>query len=445
MAAVVLAGAPPVGCCWHGRQIFQLLPPLSHLLHCPPLPPPRSRPLRLSSQTLHFLKSFTSAEMQVPRAVSPKEMPLGIDAGTVEEYAFQSKLLKEFTDVPSIDKAWIFKSDDGNGSRAMFSIGQANLLANKKRTFMLSSHISRETSHSVNFQWSPFPVEMTGVSAVVPSPSGTKLLVVRNKENDSPTCLEIWGPSQLQKEIHIPRSVHGPVYIDGWFEGISWNHEETLIAYVAEEPSPSKPTFSDSGFKMEGTSDKDFASWKGQGEWEEDWGETYSGKRKPALFIFNIHSGKAQAVEGIDKSLSVGQVVWAPLCMNASHNYLVFVGWLPEKGTSRKLGIKYCYNRPCALYAVEAPIEELNSDGSENVDATGYSTEAVKLSEGLNSAFFPRFSPDGKSLVFLSAKCAVDSGAHWATNSLHRMDWPADGKPCSSTSIIDVVTSWTNL
>lgn len=49
-------------------------------------------------------------------------------------------------------------------------------------------------------------------------------------------------------------------------------------------------------------------------------------------------------------------------------------------------------------------------------------------------------SPDGKFLVFLSAKASVDSGAHSATDSLHRIDWPTDGKLFSSTKIIDVVS-----
>lgn len=52
------------------------------------------------------------------------------------------------------------------------------------------------------------------------------------------------------------------------------------------------------------------------------------------------------------------------------------------------------------------------------------------------------YSPGGKSLVFLSAKSAVDSGAHSATNSLHRIDWPADGKLQSSLNIFDVVRSF---
>lgn len=73
------------------------------------------------------------------------------------------------------------------------------------------------------------------------------------------------------------------------FEGISWNQEENMIAYVAEEPSRSRPTFNHLGFKIDGTSEKECNSWKGQGDWEEDWGETYSGKQKPALFVFDIN------------------------------------------------------------------------------------------------------------------------------------------------------------
>lgn len=59
-----------------------------------------------------------------------------------------------------------------------------------------------------------------------------------------------------------------------------------------------------------------------------------------------LRSGEVQAVEGIPRSLSVGQVVWAP-STEGTYQYLVFVGWTSD---TRKLGIKYCYNRPCALY-----------------------------------------------------------------------------------------------
>jgi acylaminoacyl-peptidase len=49
-------------------------------------------------------------------------------------------------------------------------------------------------------------------------------------------------------------------------------------------------------------------------------------------------------------------------------------------------------------------------------------------------------SPDGRFLVFLSGRSSVDSGAHSATDSLHRIDWPVNGQ-LSSLKIIDVVSS----
>lgn len=358
---------------------------------------------------------------------------MGLDAATEGEYASQSILLQEFTNLSTIDKAWTFKSD--SGSQAMFSISQPNLLANKRRKHILSSQISKGSNDSVTFQWAPFPIEITGASTIVPSPSGLKLLVIRNSENESPTQFEIWGPSQLEKELHVPQSIHGSIYSDGWFEGISWSSDESLIAYVAEEPAPPKPIFGGLGYNKGGSSDKDCGNWKGQGDWEEDWGETYAGKRQSALFVINVNSGEVRAVGGIERALSVGQVVWAPLT-KGMHQYLVFVGW---PSGSRKLGIKYCYNRPCALYAVRAPFYESEPGANQSGFNATDDVTMVTLTQDISSAFFPRFSPDGKVLVFLSAKNSVDSGAHAATNALYRIEWPTDDKLFSSVKLDDVV------
>lgn len=364
-----------------------------------------------------------------------KEVAVGLDAFVEEEYASQSKLYKEFTSISTIDKAWTFKSSSGLGSHVMFSTSQPNLLANKKKTLMLSSVMSEDSNGALNVQWAPFPIEVTGASLMVPSPSGSKLLVVRNPENDSATQFEIWGPFQLEKEIRVPQSMHGSVYADGWFEGISWSSDESLIAYVAEEPTLRKPTFNDMGYKKDAAStDKDCNSWKGQGDWEEDWGEAYAGKRQPALFVININSGDVCAVDGIGRSLSVGQVVWAPTTKGL-HQYLVFVGWPSD---TRKFGMVYCFNRPCALYAVKAPLFGSETNASKTRENVVDDVSVVNLSQGTSSAFLPRFTPDGKFLVFLSAKSCVDSGAHSATNSLHKIEWNSEGEP-SPAKIIDVV------
>ncbi|KAM3249131.1 hypothetical protein P3L10_010900 [Capsicum annuum] len=264
---------------------------------------------------------------------------------------------------------------------------------------------------------------MGTTSLMVPSPSGSKLLVVRNAENNCPTYFEIWNSSQVEREFHIPSSIHGSVYSDGWFEGISWNSDETLIAYIAEEPISAKPTFTYFGYKKGNCPDKDCNSWKGEEDWEEGWGEAYAGKRLPKPFVININSGEICAVNGIEKSLSVGQVIWTPSTKD-SLQYLVFAGW---PSGMRKFGIKYCTNRPCSLYAVRAPCF---SDAD---------LSTVMLTESISSAFFPRFSSDGKFLVFLSSKSVVDSGAHNATNSLHRINWSVEVEPHSHNEIVDVV------
>ncbi|CAI0559295.1 unnamed protein product, partial [Linum tenue] len=101
---------------------------------------------------------------------------------------------------------------------------------------------------------------------------------------------------------------------------------------------------------------------------------------------------------------------------------LIFVGWSSE---TRKLGIKYCYNRPCGLYAARAPF--FGSDAKrEQKEISEEDLLVLNVTQGISSAFFPVFSPDGKHLLFLSARNSVDSGAHSATESLHRIDWPAN-------------------
>ncbi|RZC49835.1 hypothetical protein C5167_018264 [Papaver somniferum] len=413
-----------------GKDYFTEAPSLDHL-HVMYNKSPISHLAKVKTPTLFLLGA---QDLRVP-------VSNGLQyARALKENGIEVKVILFPKDTHGIDRPQSdFESflNIGGSTRGMFLITQPNLLGNKKRTHILCSHIAKQSDGSVSFQWAPFPVEMSGVSTIVPSPSGQKMLLIRNQENEGPTQFEIWGPSQVEKEIHIPKSVHGSV-----FEGISWSSDETVIAYVAEDPCPSKPVFDGLGYKKTGSTEKDCNSWKGQGDFEEEWGEGYSGKRRPGLFVVNIVSGDVHIVDGISKSLSVGQVVWAPKNDDLDQ-YLVFVGWPSDCGsenTERKLGIKFCYNRPCALYAVKASVHKSETDKLDTKgDRNEVETAAINLTRGISSAFFPRFSPDGRSLVFLSAKSAVDSGAHNATNSLHRIDWPTDGKPNTSPKLIDVV------
>lgn len=44
--------------------------------------------------------------------------------------------------------------------------------------------------------------------------------------------------------------------------------------------------------------------------------------------------------------------------------------------------------------------------------------------------------------MFLSAKSSVDSGAHSATDSIHKIEWPSSGNLGPSLEITDVVCSF---
>ncbi|KAK8468318.1 hypothetical protein PHAVU_006G013781 [Phaseolus vulgaris] len=116
-----------------------------------------------------------------------------------DDYAYLSNLLQEFTSIPNIDKAWLFGSP-GLQLQGMFAVSQPDLLTNRRRTSIMSCNILKERDSSVKFLWAPFPIEMSGVSLIVPSPSGSKLLVVRNSENEGPCCFQIWSSSRIEKE-----------------------------------------------------------------------------------------------------------------------------------------------------------------------------------------------------------------------------------------------------
>lgn len=103
----------------------------------------------------------------------------------------------------------------------MIAMSEVNLVANSKRKYLSFVNIPKELVKETSCNWSAFPFELTGVSLLVPSTSGQKLLVVRNgdstgKNGPSPTKLEVWSSAQLVKEILVPASVHGSVYADGW-------------------------------------------------------------------------------------------------------------------------------------------------------------------------------------------------------------------------------------
>lgn len=127
----------------------------------------------------------------------------------------------------------------------------------------------------------------------------------------------------------------------------------------------------------------------------------------------------------------------------------MFVCWehqseLATANFPQRLGVRACFNRPCDLRAVAWPQPAEVAGAGEEPPASH------RLTSQLGSAFSPRFSQDGASLVFLSQQAALASGVHSATVSLHSLSWGdargvlAGGMaPLARTGALAVAAGWT--
>ncbi|KAK9862725.1 hypothetical protein WJX84_011555 [Apatococcus fuscideae] len=225
---------------------------------------------------------------------------------------------------------------------------------------------------------------------------------------------------RLLRELHVPSKQHGPLYSDGWFSlGPAWSPDESRIAYVAEEPPTTETPKWSGAAKTDGQEATDALptatpkSWQGIGEYQEDWGELNTGKKTPALFVLDAKTWQVSRITNLPAEHSIGQPVWSP-----EGDQLVFTAWphsppnAPQFGN--RLGIVYCMNRPCSLFAVPVP-------PSSSQSASG---EPVLLTPGRLSACSPRFLSDGSKLVFLSNEPAAQTMTHMGTAELLTLDWP---------------------
>jgi acylaminoacyl-peptidase len=234
------------------------------------------------------------------------------------------------------------------------------------------------------------------------------------------------------------------------FGGVSWSAREGRIVYVAEASPPDLTpewgmgvtvTAAAAADKTKDKTQKDEAptkaggsnkkGWRGQGEWREEWGEQLVGRKEPAVFILEVATGTVTRLGGLPTdSVAASGPVWAPVVDDNESTAVVCPVWAGDidnfKSTSRRLGLVFCFNRPAAMYLVQAPGAGNKDDKeSSEEEAKAEAEAAVLLTPGTRSALWPRFSPDGATLVFASHDCAVESGAHMATAALHAIPWSA--------------------
>jgi acylaminoacyl-peptidase len=403
--------------------------------------------------------------------------------------AHETSLFESFTAIPFVAGATLVPDPENDTLTLYVTTAQRDLASDGLRRSVAAvplpaSLTSEQTKDSPenrlekpgvsSLRHPSFGIEERGVLLSSVSPSGRKRLVARDAnaaggDRGSGIAFEVWEEGALVSETLVPPSTHGSLCVDGTFGGVSWSALETRVAYVAEAPESEDRTpewgmgvTSDAKTKAkklplpeDGEEDtketeenvsedqKDTSTkkrgWRGRGEWREDWGEQLVGKIKPSLYVLETESCSITEPRGLPGDAVVASgPAWAPVAFGKESDQIVCAAWLGDiknfKSTSRRLGLVFCFNRPSALFLVSAPLPErakteLNADANES---------AVLLTKDVPSALWPRFSPDGKNLAYVSHERAVVTGAHATTCTLRVMDWTKEGKP--SRDVLGVET-----
>ena len=398
--------------------------------------------------------------------------------------ARETSLFESFTAIPFVAGATLAPDPEGEGMTLHVQTAQRDLASDGVRRSVaavplpasLTSGSPKKTSANANgtddttdcLRHPSFGVEERGVRASSVSPSGRRRLVARDAEDaggdrGAGIALEVWEGGALVSETIVSPKTHGALCADGTFGGVSWSALETRVAYVAEAPDPAarapewgmgvtkdaRDVFAKDDARREGDLPVDLSSsetqktndtpktpkrpWRGRGEWREDWGEQLVGKIEPAVYVLETESSAVGKVEGLPRgAVAASGPAWAPAnAPGAESDQLVCAAWLGDmrnfKSTSRRLGLVFCFNRPSGLFLLDAPSRSPPAEAE--TDSKRKAKEALPLTADVSSALWPRFSPDGATLAYVSHARAVATGAHAATCALRVIDWTAEGKP----------------
>eukprot|EP00210_Caulerpa_lentillifera_P004222 g4027.t1 len=328
----------------------------------------------------------------------------------------EAKILEEYFNLASVSNVNSHQPKAGGPITFTFTYNQRKLAANSRRSVVLSSTLL-DPCDLDSFTPVSLPFEIQDCIVYSSSPSRTQTFLVRSGDTPEAVVLEIWQGPRCTRRLQVPSTLHGSVLNDGQFSGgASWSKDETKVAYVAE--SPPKEALTDWGKEEDEGSEKTEKSepkltsktWKGVSPWDQSWGEGFTNIKSPSIFVFDLKSLSVLSFKKQMSDSSFGQPIWTPndvglVCVEWPHYQSNF------KDVAMKLGYRHCKNRPCNLHYI--PLEA----------ATDESKGTVCLTPNLKSACLPSFSPNGKTLMFVSNEHAAEVGIHASLSRLYTMDW----------------------
>ncbi|XP_063974905.1 acylamino-acid-releasing enzyme-like isoform X2 [Diachasmimorpha longicaudata] len=350
------------------------------------------------------------------------------------------KLYRLIAQNPGLSSAKIIRTNSSEiGVETTWS--QRNLERSISQTFKVDYSLT--SKFEVRSQ--SFPVDVTSELASKTSNDNQRKAILRSatiKGKESPTqFIEIWDTRCQIKNYDLSSlDVHGDVYTDTEFGSFQWSPDTTKLLYIAEKKLPKSEPFykqkpqekksedkadeedkisadttdeksedehQEKDKKAESKSDKETPVKGNEYIYKPDWGEALVGKHQQVVVVLDTITDNLTVMPGIDESLSPGQLIWTP-----EGDGIVGIARNHEP---RYLGLIACTNRESWVFLLKDNIfQKLSADN-----------------RGVRS---PRFSPDGKKLVWLEREL---NGPHHTTHRLMSIDWKSEDR--TPSILIDLV------
>ncbi|CAM9241933.1 unnamed protein product [Ectocarpus fasciculatus] len=219
------------------------------------------------------------------------------------------------------------------------------------------------------------PIETLKYDVEACSPSGRA--VVRMSSADDKCTVEVLDRGALTLRFDASED-HGKAVGDNWFGGFGFSSDETRLVYVAGECAPvacQLNVYIAPDVPVQAANKYDY---------KEDWGEKYTGVSELGLYILELATGIVTPVQGPGGE---GETVGQP-AFTSDGSAVVYTCW---PTTPKRLGMIYCYQRPCSLKMARVDREEVHT-----------------LTSHLRLARYPVFSPSSGRLVFLGSEEGFD-------------------------------------
>lgn len=207
------------------------------------------------------------------------------------------------------------------------------------------------TSTSINFQVSYIAPDFHSAGPQIPAPksftSPSGKYHAEFQSGDDGVIIRVWENECTMNVWVVPKHVHGGLYDDPFFGGLSWSMSEEYFVYVADRQSVDEPS--------KGLNPKQ--KWKVnlRTKFDEDartpLGEAYVNQRRPGLYIGHIKKEKSWALAENDKWM-FGDPQCGQTGIVATVRSLA-----PDGNIDMDLGLRHCYNRSAKVVIIDHPSE----------------------------------------------------------------------------------------